>query len=252
MNASTRPGFEPGDRTYDDAPRTPEPRRPLARHDSLAEHNAATCPHHNLLLAARRDLHDKVGSSLSGMIVTVEVVERLIGMDTARAHRALADLRTDMTDLLSEVRRLVAGRDEAHTGRGATTALRTMLSRMSRVVVDRLKITTNIDPLVDTAPEHVAWAAFWIVREAVTNVLKHSCAGHCSVSLSVRDGQLHVWVEDDGTGLPAPRPVGSGMANMTWRAEEQGGWCTVSPARPRGVAVSAWLPLDGQRRREAS
>ncbi|HEX9338733.1 MAG TPA: histidine kinase, partial [Pseudonocardiaceae bacterium] len=168
MNASTRPGFEPGDRTYDDVPRTPTPRRPLT------DHNAATCAHHNLLLAVRRDLHDKVGSSLTGMIVTAEVVERLIGMDTARAHRALADLRTDMTDLLSEVRRLVAGRDEAHTGRGATTALHTMLSRMGRVVVDRLKITVDVDPLVDTVPEHVAWAAFWIVREAVTNVLKHS------------------------------------------------------------------------------
>jgi signal transduction histidine kinase len=246
MNASTVPGFEPGDRTYDDLPRTPAPRRPLAGHD------AATCAHHDLLLAARRDLHDKIGSSLSGMIVTVEVIERLIGMDTARAYRALADLRTDMADMLSEVRRLVAGRDEAHTGRGATTALRTMLSRMSRVVVDRLRITTDIDPLVDTVGESVAWAAFWIVREAVTNVLKHSCAGHCSVSLSVRDNQLLVRVEDDGKGVPAPRPAGSGMANMIWRAEEQGGCCTVSPAYPRGVAVTAWLPVESLSRREAS
>jgi signal transduction histidine kinase len=252
MNASTVPGFEPGDRTFDDLPRTPAPRRPLAGHDAVAEHKAATCAHHDLLLAARRDLHDKIGSSLSGMIVTVEVIERLIGMDTARAYRALADLRTDMADMLGEVRRLVAGRDEAHTGRGATTALRTMLSRMSRVVVDRLRITTDIDPLVDTVGENVAWAAFWIVREAVTNVLKHSCAGHCSVSLSVRDNQLFVRIEDDGKGVPAPRPAGSGMANMIWRAEEQGGCCTVSPAYPRGVAVTAWLPVESLSRREAS
>ncbi|HEY3610674.1 MAG TPA: ATP-binding protein [Pseudonocardiaceae bacterium] len=237
MNASTVPGFEPGDRIYD-PPRTPEPRRPPA------DHNTAGCAHHNRLLGVRRDLHDKVGSALTGMIVTVEVVERLIGMDTARAHRALADLRTDMADLLGEVRRLVVGRDDTHTGRGATTALRTMLGRMSRVVVDRLTITSDIDPLVDTVPETVAWAAFWIVREAMTNVLKHSRARHCAVSLSVRDGHLVARVEDDGTGIPAPRPTGSGLANMLWRAEEQGGCCTVTSAGRGGVVVVAWLPVD--------
>jgi signal transduction histidine kinase len=153
-----------------------------------------------------------------------------------------------MADMLGEVRLLVAGRDDARTGRGATTALHTMLNRMGRVVVDRLQITTDIDPLVDSVGENVAWAAFWIVREAVTNVLKHSCAERCSVSLSVRDNQLLVRVEDDGKGMPASGPAGSGMANMIWRAEEQGGCCTVSPAYPRGVAVTASLPVALSRR----
>jgi len=119
-----------------------------------------------------------------------------------------------------------------------------MIGRMNRMVSERLEISLHIDPEVSSVQGDVGNAAFWITREALINVLKHSAARHCSVSLLVAEDELHVRVEDDGVRMPAkPRSGGSGLINMSERAAERGGWCTAGPVTPRGFTVVACIPL---------
>jgi len=60
----------------------------------------------------------------------------------------------------------------------------------------------------------------------------------------VRHDELHVRISDDGVGMGSTRPAGgAGLANMTSRATERGGWCSIEPATPNGVTVTAGFPL---------
>jgi signal transduction histidine kinase len=196
-------------------------------------------------MSVRRDLHDQIGSSLAGMAMQLEVAQRSIGPDTAQSRRVLADLRTDMADLIANVRRLVANRNAAGAHCSVEMALRSMIGRMSRVVADRLDVSLELDPMIRTVRADIGWAAFWIVREAVTNVLKHSTADRCAIVISVRDNELTVRVEDNGTVIPKQRrrTGGAGLINMTERAVEFGGWCTTGPVLPTGFLVVANFPL---------
>jgi signal transduction histidine kinase len=195
-------------------------------------------------MSMRRDLHDQVGSSLAGMSMQLELARRLTGTDSAAAHLVLAELHSDMTELIMRVRQIVANRDTADTPCNVEVALRSMIGRMNRVVADRLEISLRLDPEVNSIRNDIGKAAFWIVREAVINVLKHSTGQHCSASLLVRENELHVRVEDDGVGTPSkPGSGGFGLVNMSERAAERGGWCTAGPMYPRGFAVVACFPL---------
>jgi signal transduction histidine kinase len=189
----------------------------------------------------RRDLHDQVGCSLAGMGLQLEFARRLIDTDTARADRVLADLRSDITELIVDVRRILGNR-EMQSICNVEAVLRLMIGRMGRAVAPRLEISLEIDPEVSSVLDDVGSVAVWMVREAVVNVLKHSTARHCSVSVLVQEGALCVRVADDGDTRPERRSRGYGLVNMSERAQERGGWCNAGPAQPRGFAVEAFFP----------
>jgi two-component system sensor histidine kinase DesK len=130
----------------------------------------------------RRDLHDQVDCSLAGMGLQLEFERRLIDTDTARADLVLADLRSDMTELIVEVRRILDNR-EMKSVCDVEAVLRSMIGRMGRAAAPRLEISLDIDPEVSSVLGGVGSVTVWMVREAVVNVLKHSTARHCSVSM---------------------------------------------------------------------
>jgi signal transduction histidine kinase len=199
------------------------------------------------LRMVRRDLHDKVGSSLAGMAMVMETAERMINADPAEARQLVGHVRADLSELIAVVRRLSADREVPDNVCALPTAMRAMVGRMCRLLGDRKEIFLTIDERAETVPEDVGWAAFWIMREALTNVLKHSGGRHCSVSVLVRDGHLLIRVVDDGVPTDTlSRSDGSGLTNMADRAAEQGGWCVARPMHPIGFAVVAAFPLVAQ------
>jgi signal transduction histidine kinase len=202
------------------------------------------CAHYQALMRTRRDLHDQIGSSLAAMAISLELAWQTAGQDCDGTRDVLAELHSDITELIGDVRRIVSDCEAQHGAENFEAALREMIDKMSRPVASRLKFSLYIDPSVRQIREDVSSAAFWIVREALVNVLKHAMAQHCSVSLLVRDGKLYLRVADDGSNPPArPRSGGSGLDNMSGRAAERGGWCTAGPALPNGFAVVACFPL---------
>ncbi|ONI87894.1 hypothetical protein ALI144C_08130 [Actinosynnema sp. ALI-1.44] len=219
------------------------------------------CAARGALVRLRRDLHDQTGTTLVGVGMGVEAAQRLIDTDLDEARRLLEDVRSEIALLVKQIRGIASSRDESDqveppdVGSRIGPAVRTMVSRMNRVVGDRVRITAKVDAAVDRLhplDRGVAAAVFWIVREALTNVLKHSNASCCTVIVTVRSGELCALVEDDGVGFPAQRVSrGSGLMNMVERAREHGGRCRVGPRVPSGFAVNAAIPLTASARLSA-
>jgi len=92
-------------------------------------------------------------------------------------------------------------------------------------------------------PDHVHDALARIVREAVSNAIRHGRAKVVRIELEKGDG-LRLAVEDDGEGIGDSRESsgGFGLVSMRERAEALGGTLQVAPAAGRGTRVDVWLP----------
>jgi signal transduction histidine kinase len=86
-------------------------------------------------------------------------------------------------------------------------------------------------------------AAYRIVQEGLTNVVKHAHAAHCLVRLALQDDALQIEITDDGIGLPGERRAGVGLSSMRERAAELSGTCTIEGIDGGGTRVCARLPL---------
>ena len=91
-------------------------------------------------------------------------------------------------------------------------------------------------------PAAVEAAAYRIVQEALTNVVRHAQADHCVVRLRLNNG-LQIEVVDDGQGIRENHRAGMGLVSMRERAAELGGSCVVEQASDGGTRVLARLPL---------
>lgn len=203
------------------------------------------CMQRDALETVRRDLHDQVGSPLAALIMEVELARQLIKKnDVESAYAVLTDTHRDLIELMARTRHLCSRQETSQQTWDMEKALRTVLGRMNRAVAHRLVISLDADPQLGSIPDDVSRGAFWIIREAVTNVLKHSTARHCTVTLRVKNCGLEVLVADDGTISRPPRVQdGSGLFNMKVRADELAGWCISKPVRPHGFVVCAFLPI---------
>jgi signal transduction histidine kinase len=89
-------------------------------------------------------------------------------------------------------------------------------------------------------------AAYRIVQEALTNVVRHAHASHCTIRLNLVTGEasvLEVEVADDGVGVPETPILGVGLRSMRERAAELGGSCQVMRAAEGGTRIRASLPI---------
>jgi signal transduction histidine kinase len=179
----------------------------------------------------RRDLHDRLGPALSGV---------LLRLDAARASGSLEHveaIRQDLAAALTDVRRLIDALEPAELGDlGLVAAL--SLHPLLGDQVGRVQLAADALPEL---PADVAAAAYLIVTEAVANAVRHAEADSCEVRLAVEDGTLVLVVADDGIGGARERPGGLGLSSMQRRAQELGGTLTVRSGA--GTTVTARLPL---------
>jgi signal transduction histidine kinase len=175
----------------------------------------------------------------------VELVSQMVkSQEFESACALLTDMRKDLVELMARTRR-ISNPQSVESAWDMENALQTMLGRMNRAVAPRLTISLDSDPQLRSLPVDLNREAFWIIREAVTNVLKHSNAVNCTVTLRVTASGLRMTVIDDGyVPFPPLAGKGSGLANMKARAEELNGWCTAVPGKPHGFDVSAYIPFQ--------
>jgi signal transduction histidine kinase len=194
----------------------------------------------------RNDLHDGLGPALSAVLLTLSAAENRLPSDPSSVPALLADARGQTAAAVAEVRRLVYGlRPPALDELGLDGALRSVLTRLgSDGVSFRLETSGPLDDL----PAAVEVAAYRIVSEAATNVVRHAYARSCSVSVERRDDVLEVAVADDGAGVQGA--AGVGMASMRERATELGGALSVESGSGRGTVVRTVLPLVAAERAE--
>jgi signal transduction histidine kinase len=110
-------------------------------------------------------------------------------------------------------------------------------------VVKRLDLAVEVDLPPERFPAEIEASAYFIVAEALTNVLKHAHAESASVSALVVDGMLQVEVRDDGIG--GADPSGRGLVGTNDRATALGGQLSVESPAGRGTVLTARLPISG-------
>jgi len=194
----------------------------------------------------RRDLHDGLGPSLAAIVLKLDAVSGLVDNDVA--GRLLAETREETRAAIAEIRRLVDDlRPPSLDEVGLIGALRQRAATLSRPAdgPERLgALVVDVDGPAHTPamPAAVEVAAYRIATEALTNVVRHSGAARCAVTLTV-DGSLEVCIADNGDGPPEDVRAGVGWTSMRERAAELGGTCTITRRPEGGTLVRAILPL---------
>ncbi len=200
----------------------------------------------------RHDLHDGLGSVLASLNLRAGAIRALITRDPAAADALAVEQQTTIRSAIADMRRLVHHlRPPALDELGLVAALREQAAQLSaahpstagRDGDNRLQIDVMTSEMVPLLPAAVEVAAYRIVQEALTNVVRHAHAQRCAVRLAVQDHVLEVEINDDGVGLPDRYRAGVGVLSMRERAEELGGTCTVERALGGGTRVLARLPV---------
>ncbi len=102
----------------------------------------------------------------------------------------------------------------------------------------------RLDGPVDSAtPDEVRAQLVTVLREALSNVVKHARASAVEVTVAVDAGELILTVRDDGVGVPGGYDERSGLANIRHRAQELGGRFTVAANSPSGTVLTWTVPL---------
>ncbi|ACU35886.1 sensor histidine kinase [Actinosynnema mirum] len=163
-----------------------------------------------------RDLHDILGHSLTTVTVKAGLARRLLERgEVERALGEVGELETLARQALGDVRATVGGYREVALA-GELVAARSALRAAG--------IEADLPSAVDNVAPELQGVFGYVLREAVTNVLRHSAARTCSVRLGAR------WIEvvDDGRGAGAGQP-GSGVAGLRERLAEIGGALEAGP-----------------------
>ena len=176
-----------------------------------------------------RDLHDVLGHTLSLIILKSELASKLADRDPQRARDEIRDVERISREALSEVRQAVRGYRAGLQQEldGATAMLRAAA----------IELTTEFEPL-PLAPGQEAILAL-ALREAVTNVVRHSEASHCTIALRRAGDDIRLIVSDDGRG--GGREDGVGISGMRERISALGG--SVARDGSRGTTLTVTLPL---------
>jgi len=190
----------------------------------------------------RRDLHDGLGPALTGMSLTADAAENLLGGGHVEVGELIHSLRRDTRTTLSELRRVVdALRPAALDELGLVDALSQHASLLTRSSDGgALDVGVSAPTDLPELPAAVEVAAYRIAVEALNNVVRHSSAHRVQLTLTCSD-QLVIEVVDDGA-TDEPWVPGVGLHSMSDRATELGGVFDAGPG-PQGGTVRVSLPV---------
>jgi signal transduction histidine kinase len=182
-----------------------------------------------------RDLHDGAQQRLVGLALSLRLARDRIGTDPEQAAALLDEASAELALATDELRELARGIHPAIlTDRGLGAALSALAKRAP---VD-VELHNSVDGEI---PDQVQAAAYFVVAEALTNVVRHSGASEAEVSVARRNGALHVEVSDGGRG--GADPAGSGLRGLGDRVQALDGELEVESERGVGTAVHARIPI---------
>jgi len=182
-----------------------------------------------------RDLHDGAQQRLVHTIVTLKLAQRGLQDEDGEAESLLSEALEQAEQGNRELRDLAHGILPPALTRGG---LRAGLN----AVVQRIDLPVQVDVPDERYPAEVEASAYFIVAEALTNVVKHSHAGRAEVTASREDGMLRIEVRDNGAG--GADPDGHGLVGMRDRVTTLGGRLNIESPAGGGTLVAATLPLS--------
>jgi two-component system sensor histidine kinase DesK len=191
-----------------------------------------------------RDLHDTLGHSLSLITLKSELAGRLLPDDPARARAEIADVERVAREAMSSVRETIGGFRQPTLSAelsGVTGAL-----QAAGIAV---RFETEELPLAPVADALIAW----MVREGVTNVMRHSHATECTIRIGQAGAEVYAEIVDDGVGAAAGAtpdeggaeggpPGGFGLRGLAERVASLGGAVVAGPLPDGGYRLRITLP----------
>ncbi|MBO0688281.1 MAG: sensor histidine kinase [Candidatus Dormibacteraeota bacterium] len=190
-----------------------------------------------------RDLHDLLGHSLSVIVLKAELASKMASRAPERTEAEVRDIERVARDALREVREAVAGYRQPSLSQELTNA---------RTTLEAAGIEVRVDVAAGALPATVDTTLAWAVREAATNVIRHSRARHVAFDLARDDGEVRLDVTDDGPGGAEPPGAGTGLRGLGERVDAQGGALEFGPPADGGFRVAVHLPLRHERREETA
>ncbi len=188
-----------------------------------------------------RELHDVLGRTLALIAVKAELAGRLSASSDPAAKAELGDVQQLAREAIREVRDAVAG--------GRTPSVAAELAA-APAVLRTAGIAASIDEApIAIDPAHEAMVA-WALREAVTNVVKHSGARTCRISLQAADGVTALEVVDDGRGVVG-EGAGTGLNGLARRVHALGGTFEAGPSQAGGFRLRVRLGATAPPRAQA-
>ncbi|MFC5005046.1 sensor histidine kinase [Dactylosporangium cerinum] len=214
------------------------------RREALAEVHAA-----NVLrvvaderMRMAHELHDAVGHGLAVIAMQAGVALHVLDRDPVRARASLEAIRATSRESLDGMRaELDLLRHDDDGPRRPAVTLAEVPVLLDRIRSGGLAIVADV--WVGELPQEVDVAAYRILQEALTNVLRHAGAGTARVRVAREGADVVVEVRDDGRAAGAV-VEGSGLAGMRTRAARVGGTLEAGPRPGGGFAVTARLPLE--------
>ena len=184
-----------------------------------------------------RNLHDGAQQRLVALSVGLRLAQSKIRESPEEAGELVANVSSELTQALRELRELAQGIHPAVlTERGLATALDVLAARTPLPV--ELEVEVG-----DRLPVTVEAAAYYVVSEALANVVKHARAEAASVRVVRADGHAVVDVRDDGAGGADP-DLGTGLCGLRDRVETLNGRLVVESSSGRGTRIRADLPVS--------
>lgn len=193
-----------------------------------------------------RELHDAVAHSVSMMVMQVGAVRRRIGTEQERERGALEDVEQAGREAVTELRQLVGilrqgEEDEARMPRPGLARVGELVERMRGA---GLAVELEVRGEAQTLPAGVDLAAYRIVQESLTNVLKHAAGARARVEIAHRPAEVRLAIVDDGAGgTRGGEGNGHGLVGMRERVGLYGGELHAGPRAEGGFEVRARLPL---------
>ncbi len=195
--------------------------------------------------AMARDVHDVVGHALSTISAEAGVARTVSASDHGELLQALEDIELRSRSALEQVQSLVRslrrrdGPPQADDEAGRAPTLRELATAAT---VSGLEVDTHIE--LPECDREISVVAARVVQEAFSNIIRHSSAERCELSVRPSAEGLLVRVDDDGKGVMTDGGTGSGISGMRERVEAVGGRLTVANRLSGGTRVVAELPLS--------
>jgi PAS domain S-box-containing protein len=182
-----------------------------------------------------RNLHDGAQQRLVALSVSLRLAQSKLELDPGAASAMLASAREELTHALEDLRELARGIHPAVlTDRGLGAAVDALVSRSP------LPVEAEVEPV--QLPAAVEAAAYYVVAEALTNVVKYAKASSAIVRIARENGVLAVTVGDNGVGGANP-DTGSGLRGLADRVAALDGSLSVESPQGGGTAVRAEIPI---------
>ncbi|MFG1645332.1 sensor histidine kinase [Amycolatopsis sp. NPDC049252] len=194
-----------------------------------------------------RDLHDLLGMSLSAIALKSELTARVLPLDRDRATEELVEVLQLTRQALSDVRSVASGYRELSLDSE---------SRAARSVLVAADVRVRMEMLQDELPTPVRTVLAVVLREGVTNVLRHSSVESCEIAMRRSDAGVTLEIVNDGVTDtdPSPAPAsangasrdvspGTGIGNLTHRVADLGGELTAGVEADGRFRLRAVVPV---------